>query len=535
MAVKYPKQCDGMYTGNMQKSQMDMLLQIRDMKCVESLKKYIYNFTPEIILGAVNEGISPLKYCALHGIDTKDYIGELRDYQTVGVAFMYYSPRSMLGDGVGLGKTVEVSALLNVLRVKGELTKFLIAVETSAVGQVQSEIMRFTGLNVVELPSRADKFRRAIEKIDWSTVDGAIIKHSSLKSDVFLNWIAKYVNELGQCTLFNTFILDESSVIKNDSTKMYNYTQNICNCMQRVHLLNATAFEICLMDIYCQVDMMDPYVLPKKWRIEKEYCTYEFKPYWVKIAGQATMKKSRQRTGYKNEENFKNSLKLFYFGRPKQVALGESDHIYKVYCVEPTLNQLSAIKKKFRYMEVLNCPSLVPEAGIEFTRKDVPKLERLVQLIEGELSNSKVMVYCFHIEAQHQIRKELEAIGKKVELLNGKMKDEERKRIIDSFNVGDTDILVTNVKKSLNLYNGDACIFYSQEVNPSNMFQISGRIDRNVDDKIKTYIMLVYEGTPEYDYLTSVVAQRGKDARALTIDAKTTIDYFMEALEEMGD
>lgn len=527
MSVKYPKVLDNMYLGRMNLEQVSTLLSIREMKCVDSLKRYIYNFTPEIILGAIDSFQGPLKYCEQHGIDKNKYIGELRDYQTVGVAFMYYSPRSILGDGVGLGKTVEISALINVLRVKGELTKFLIAVETSAVGQVQSELMKFTGLNVVELPSQAAPMRKALDNINWDNVDGIITKHSALKSDVFNYWLSQYIDDNGRCTLFNTFILDESSVIKNSGTKMYNYTMNICNCMSRVHYLNATAFELCIMDIYNQMDMIDPDVLPKKWRIEKEFCTFGWKPYWKSEGGKAVQKFSRQMNGYKNQEIFKNSLKLYYFGRPKQVALGESGHTYKVYCVDPTTDQLVAIKRKHRYMEVLNCPSLCEGLDIEFNRKNVPKLDRLINIVENELNDCKIMIYCFHIEAQHVIKRELEAIGKKVMLLNGETKD--RKEVIDSFNVGDTDVIITNIKKSLNLYNGDACIFYSQEVNPSNMFQISGRIDRNVDDKVKTYIMLVYKGTPEYDYLTSVVAKRGRDARELTIDAKTTIDYFMEA------
>ena len=66
------------------------------------------------------------------------------------------------------------------------------------------------------------------------------------------------------------------------------------------------------------------------------------------------------------------------------------------------------------------------------------------------------------------------------------------------------------------------------------MEQIRGRIDRNVDDSIKTYVILVYRGTDEYKFLTKVVKQRAQDARSLTIDAKTAVDYFMEAMEQEG-
>ena len=52
---------------------------------------------------------------------------------------MYLSPRSIIADGCGLGKTAEVAALINWLKYKGEMSRFLIAVETSAIGQTQAE------------------------------------------------------------------------------------------------------------------------------------------------------------------------------------------------------------------------------------------------------------------------------------------------------------------------------------------------------------------------------------------------------------
>ena len=56
------------------------------------------------------------------------------------------------------------------------------------------------------------------------------------KTDIYL----KNLDENGMCKIFNTFFLDESSVIKNNTTKTYKYTKNICNIVSRVHFMNAT-------------------------------------------------------------------------------------------------------------------------------------------------------------------------------------------------------------------------------------------------------------------------------------------------------
>ena len=533
MAVKVPVMWNNMYLGNMSEPQAELIMQTRQEKVIPNLKNMLFNFPIELIQQSLDEQQSIRNIIKRDNIDYNQYVAQLRDYQTVGTAFMYLSPRSVLSDGCGLGKTAEVSGLINWLRYKGEMNRFLIAVENSAIGQAQAELLKFTGLYVIAMPSEANKIRKVIEKTDWTKVDGIVIKHSTLRSDPFSKWLALNIDENGMCKIFDTFFLDESSVIKNDSTKMYNYTKNICQIVKRVHLMNATTFETNILDIFNQIDMMDQTLLPKKWKIEKEFCTYARTSYWTKENGKAKMNWRHERSGYKNQAVFKESLKLVYFGRCKKDIGMDLPHIYKVYEVEPTNAMSIGLEKGYRYSELLNCPSLIPDCGITMDRKSVPKLDRLCELIENDFSQEKVMIYCFHLEAQQVIANELAKIGRKPVVLNGSITDtDERYRIQQAFNNGEYDVIITNIKKSLNLYGGDVCIFYSMETNPSKSFQIASRIDRNVDDKIKTFVMLLYKGTDEYKFFTTTVKQRAKDARDLTIDAKTTVDFFFESMLE---
>lgn len=533
MAVKVPVMWNNMYLGDMSEPQAELIMQTRESKVIPNLKNMLFDFPIDLIQQSIDEQQSIRNIIRRDKIDYTQYVAQLRDYQTVGTAFMYLSPRSIIADGCGLGKTAEVAALINWLKYKGEMSRFLIAVETSAIGQTQAELMRFTGLYVVAMPSEATKIRKVIEKTDWTKVDGIVIKHSTLRSDPFSKWLALNINEEGMCNIFDTFFLDESSVIKNDTTKMYSYTKNICQIVKRVHFMNATTFETNILDIYNQMDMMDQALLPKKWRIEQEFCTYARTSYWTKENGKAKMNWRRERNGYKNQAAFKESLKLVYFGRCKKDIGMDLPHIYKVYEVEPTNAMSLGLEKGYRYNELLNCPSLIPDCGIPMNRKNVPKLDRLCELIENDFSQESVMVYCFHLAAQQTIADELAKIGRKPVILNGSITDAtERYKIQQAFNNGEYDVIITNIKKSLNLYGGDICIFYSMETNPSKSFQIASRIDRNVDDKLKTFVMLLYKGTDEYRFFTTTVKQRAKDARDLTIDAKTTVDFFFESMME---
>lgn len=532
MSVTTPTIYNGMYLGQMEPKIASYILDIRGRESIPNLKHMIFDFPAELVLRSIEEEKSIRDIVREEQLDYKKYLGELKDYQTLGTAFMYMSPRSVIGDGVGLGKTAEVSALINYLHQTKQLKRFLMAVETSALGQTQCEIMRFTGLRVVALPSEAYKLNRLIKKIDWTKVDGIVIKHSALRSDVLSKWLSLNINPDGTCRLFDTFFLDESSVIKNLTTKTAIYTKNICDICPRVHFMNATVFETNIMDIYNQMDMMNPALLPKKWRIEKEFCTFGRSSYWTKENGKPKMNFRRDLTGYKNQAIFKERLKLVYFGRSKSDIGMDMPHVHKVYEVEPSNEQSMALQKGYRYMEVLNCPSLIPDLHLETNRKTVPKLDRLCNLLETDFADCKVMVYCFHNEAQQAIADECRKLGRNPVILNGQSKDQERWEIQTKFNKGEYDVIITNIMKSLNLFGGDVCIFYSNSMTPSKMFQVAGRIDRNVDDKIKTYILLIYSGTDEYKHFMEVTKQRTRDARDLTIDAKTTVDYFIESMVE---
>lgn len=533
MSLRKPRMLGGMYLGNMPEEHAKMVLATRELPVVENLKHSIFDIPVEIIKVCLDQCVSPREYCQNSGIDISQFTGSLRDYQTVGTAFMYLSPRSILGDGVGLGKTAECAALVNVAKMKGQLSRFMMVVEPSAIGQTIYEMIRFTGLNVIYLPSETPKLRKTLQRTEWTNVDGCVMTHSGLRNDLLLKWLSLpgNIDSRNLSSVFSMFILDESSVIKNRDTKTAKYTVEICNIMRRVHFLNATTFETHIMDIYNQVDMMNPELLPSKSRIQSNCCVYSGREYYKKdSSGKAQRNVSYQISGYKNQNEFKESLKLVYFGRSKHAAGLDIPNVYKVFTVYPTPDQSLAIQKGYRYAEVLNCPSLIPEIGINTDKESVPKIERLINLLINEFQDSKVMIYCFHKEAQRAIAHEAEKIGRKPVIMNGESEEFERHRLQSEFNEGKADLFITNIKKSLNLFGGDVCILYSMETVPAKMDQILGRIDRNVDDSVKTFIALIYEGTQEYSYWIDTVRQRAQDAKDLTIDAKMSIDYFMEAM-----
>ena len=75
---------------------------------------------------------------------------KMRGYQELMAEHIYHMPRFIVGDGVGLGKTIEAIAALTKLRndlaAKGECLKVIILTTTSTAFQWESEIKRFSDL-----------------------------------------------------------------------------------------------------------------------------------------------------------------------------------------------------------------------------------------------------------------------------------------------------------------------------------------------------------------------------------------------------
>ncbi len=544
MSISNPVLFNGMFCSNLTNEQCRELSDIRQYKEYPMYKNVIFVFPPELVEKSVFTHKSIRSMIKEEGIDYSKYVGELRPYQQVGTRFMYTNSRVLLGDGVGVGKTAEISGLLNLLYQEGKLVRFVMAVETSAFIQTQLELIKFTGFNVVALPSDTAHMKKFIAKTDWTKVDGIVIKHPTLKSNYFNSWISGNgrVGCGGKNSFFNVLIVDESSVIKGDTTQLHAYTTNLCRMAERAYFMNATPFEKHIMDIYYQLDMLDENLLPEISWIKHNHCVWSPRTFWKSIKQpNGKYKPELQRkfdiTGYKNEEDFKHKLQLVYIGRSQKEVKLEVPHIYKIYTIQPTPDQQSAIARGARYNEVLNCPSLITTEKLEFSRAKCPKLDRLCQLAETELSDMKFVVYCFHVEAQYKIKEELEKIGRKCNIINGNdpsgvNKDLEKLKRMSEFNTGDCDVLITNAQKSLNLYGADAMILYSNTATVGRLEQIRGRIDRHVDDNRRLFIMLLYEGTGEYDLITETAKARGEASRNLILDAETAIDYFLQSLNE---
>lgn len=445
-----------------------------------------------------------------------NYKGNLTHYQTKGTAFLLASEKCLLGDECGLGKTVMVSATLKRLKEKNNLFGFIVCCESSACKNWQRELVRFAGLNTIIVDSNMETLEKLFNGTLYSekaleNIDGIIIKHSLLtKGNIGLYKLAD----------FNTFVLDESSVIKTESTKSYECVETLLRYAkpQYVFMLNATAFELIIEDLYNQFKLLDESLFKSKNWVEERFCKTKLEKVYYRGGGGNYMHK-RVIVGYKNTDQFRSRLKYFYLARTRK-DLGVISH-NKCYCriFEKTVEQQKGIRlEDGMWNEVLNCPSMCksnrfyhkPNPNIKlpielatfrlpFDKDNLPKLSGMLDLVETKLREGKrhIVIYCWHKEAcdtiSDLINKEFGATyNVRADILNGKTTNKQEK--IDDFNEDRTQILVTNVAKSVNLSIGEVCIFYSIVTNPARLLQISSRINRDTSGREREYYCLLYRG-----------------------------------------
>lgn len=466
--------------------------------CVEDLKKLIYDLPPSTV-----EVIRESK--------SNDFVelpmGRLDDYQTVGVAYMYFAKRVLLGDSVGLGKTVEVAALCNLIKEDNKKRnmdfRFLFLTEKTSTTQIRDKMIRFTGEYVEKVMGEKKYVSKFIEENQDELQYSVVGAHSLINSVEFQQWFLDFLKNNGYCP-FDILIIDESGdILTNTSTQTYQNGMFFADYFDRIICLNATSFEKELNQMYAQLNFVDSTFLPTKTAFQNRYhkLTYGIRKYGV-FTGK-----------YQNEDEFLDLVRYRYFSRTRKSTGAKMEDC----SAELILSGLSPIQKKLLRIAssplmVYDCPSYFASSGfkVETTPETTPKIASLLELLNGKLKGeSSILIYARYKEAQSSISGILSELGIEHRVMNGDTNQKTRDAYINSFELGDIRVLITNVQKGLDFNSCNTCIFYDFDPNPNKMVQFEGRMTRSKDIIGKHVYLLVSRGK-ELKALKSVVSDRAK-------------------------
>ena len=461
--------------------------------CIEDLRHVIYSLTPseveQVKANRSSEFIDP-------------EVGELRPEQTIGVAYMYYSRRLVLGDSVGLGKTVELCGLINLITQKrlkeGYTFRYLYLTDKNLVEQSRDELIKFTG-EYVDILWGEKKYVEKFSEENGDDLQYSIIApHSLLNSVIFQEYIRTFKAYYG-CNPFDAMFIDESAVVSNTATQTYSNGRALADDFDWVVLMNATPFEKQLRAFYAQISFCDESLLPVKSIFSKQYEVMSYVGAYPKFSGE-----------YKNQDMFRKQVAYRYFARTRK-KLGA---VMKDCTADVVITPLSQVQRELMNkvsmpQMVYDCPSYF-DPEIEMTAETTPKLGALISLIENELAGEDtILVSVIYKESQRGIREALLERGISCEIMNGDTSQEDKNNIITKFRMGDFRVLITNVQKGLNFGHCNACVFYSYDANPNKMVQFEGRMTRSKDIIGKKVYLLVSKGK-ELTRLKKTVANRAE-------------------------
>lgn len=510
---------NGKYRGSLRDDQcrkLDLVLQTNEIKggALTDLTNCIYN----LLDSQVDEIIESYE----SGKIITDYDkpkGTLRDYQTLGVAFGFFGGNFILGDSVGLGKTVETAGFINLSREQGAAARYLCLTEKNIVSQFRKEMVKFTGEFVTLMKSGEDSVLEHFVEDNPYNQDlkyDVVGTHYLLRSGRFIQWLEQYRVSMGKPP-FDILIVDESSVLggktTTDTVKGF---RAIKGYFKKIIFLNATPFETNLGVFYNQLNLLDSHMLPSRKAFETKYCETRWNGMYNELTGK-----------YKNQEEFRKLISYFYFARTREENGAVMDKCEgRIVMSDLSDIQKAWLKKTTMYKLVFDCPNELDDR-IEFNEENVPKLKSLRALLENECKDAEsILIFSYYKTAQNSLHEWLEKQGYTNEVLNGDTISKDRERIINDFKSFKYRVLITNVQKGLNFGACNHCIFYSFDTNPSKMVQFEGRTTRSFDIVGKNIYILCSKGKEEKQ-LNSVVKERAKATKDLST---TDISVVMSIL-----
>ncbi|MDD5181016.1 MAG: DEAD/DEAH box helicase, partial [Gallionellaceae bacterium] len=430
----------------------------------------------------------------------KNFVGELRDYQREGLAWLQYlrthQLSGILADDMGLGKTAQAIAHLQLEKEGGRLDKpALIVLPTSLVFNWKNEAARFAPeLSILSLHGMARK--AAFTKIP---------KYDVVLTTYPLLW--RDAEELAKHE-YHLLILDEAQMVKNAQSKGAAVVRKI-NTRHRL-CLTGTPLENHLGELWAQFDFLMPGFLAdsknftRTWRtpiekqgnqLRRELLYKRLKPFILRRRKEDVAKElpsksiivrpveleGMQRDLYETvrsamDDKVRQEIAAKGFQRSQIVILDALLKLRQV-CCDPRLLKTRQDKKNIGSAKLALLMDMLPELVDEGRRILIfSQFTRMLALIEAELDRLKIPYL----------------------LLTGDTGD--RETPVRRFQAGEVQVFLVSLKAGgvgLNLTAADTVIHYDPWWNPAVENQATDRAHRLGQDKPVFVYKLIVAGSIE--------------------------------------
>ncbi len=420
---------------------------------------------------------------------------ELRDYQTEGFKWLarlsHWGVGACLADDMGLGKTIEA---LSIILKKASQGPTLIVAPVSVCMNWQTETERFAPtLNFISLVNgNREKILESLKAFDMLVISYGLLQQTN---------IAEMISKIN----FQTIVLDEAQAIKNFTTKR---SQGAMNLKGEFKLITTgTPIENHLAELWNLFRFINPGLLGSLAHFNKNFAI--------------PIEKYQDRSARKR---LKKLIQPFMLRRTKNQVLEElpprTDIILNVELSVEEMAVYEALRRQA--IEKLENKDLPPGQKHLQIFAEIMKLRRVccntsLVLPDSTLASSKLtlfgdlleelmlnkhkaLVFSQFVDHLKIIRQYVEKKGITYQYFDGSTTQKERKKRVDAFQAGESDLFLISLKAGglgLNLTAADYVIHMDPWWNPAVEDQASDRAHRIGQKRPVTVYRLVVKNTIE--------------------------------------
>lgn len=447
---------------------------------------------------------------------------DLRDHQKTAVAFMLLTPKCLILDEMGLGKSNSGLGLLSYLHARGEIGPYpkpRAIVVTTAPNVATSWKMDafdkfFPHLRVGVCRGTKKQRVKVLNDPDW---DVLLIGYETLRNDVDL---------LVQLS-FSVAVLDEVDVLGNPNSKVTTAVRQVIrDCDRRVGMTGTLFTDKTLMKVHSIFEVLgiDQAFAPNRTHFSNMYHTWNTVETWIKRFDKRTKQKVPQKiflkqfVSLKNVVHFRETFQPYYLRRKRgdvNIKVPELRSITKY--LEPTAEQAKLYKQASqgfikigadKPQELERAWDHLKNICINTALVGGPdsscKMDWLEEKLQKEWKKEKAVVFVNRLEAVKLFCKRMDestdedgnkGIGHVT--IIGATSDKQRTEAIQKFREDpDCRVLIgtRTLVRGLNLQNAKIQVNLELLPNPGEVAQVAGRVarDGSVHDEclVVTLLML---------------------------------------------
>jgi SNF2 family DNA or RNA helicase len=461
-------------------------------------------------------------------MDKHSFISPPMNHQLIGLRKAWKKKEYALFWEMGTGKTFTAINLAAARFNADQIDSLLVVCPTPIKSVWKSEILKWS-----PIPASVDVIeagRKALSLGEPSKLEVLVVGVESLSNGKASKLASEFV-----ATRNPMIVCDESSKLKNPNATRTKKAVQLANQCEYKIIMTGTPITQGMEDLYSQFLFLDRNIIGVKnyFMFKRTYC----------IMGGF---EGRKILGYMNEDELLARLAPFTDVVKKADVLDLPEKVYERVSVEPTKEQLAlikALKEKFEAEqggEVLSVRTILerltrfqqilggnfPYAELDSRGERVyrtspvegknPKLEALMDLIQGISHETKVIIWARFVPEIEAIKEQLDSYAPgKVRTFYGKDTADERNQTTEDFQNGEVRFIVANPSVGGMGQTWTAAtlvIYFSNSFSYENRMQSEDRVHRKGQYKSVTYVDI--EMAHEYDSMVlSAIKHKGGVAK----------------------